>query len=68
MKDVCQGCDWRAPDTCRVCHQESDTTTATVMTVWCMECGHFIRENDGKGQVGESHGLCADCLEAWMAR
>jgi hypothetical protein len=38
------------------------------MTVWCMECGLFIKEIDGRGQVGESHGLHSECVETWIAR
>jgi len=29
----------------------------TIITQWCMQCGLFIAEVDGEGEVGESHGL-----------
>jgi hypothetical protein len=36
-------------------------STSTVMEVYCWGCGKFLREIDGKGKEGRSHGLCQCC-------
>ena len=33
----------------------------TVLRVICAYCGRFIREKDGDGVEGESHGICPEC-------
>lgn len=35
----------------------------TKLRVFCAWCGEFIREIDGGGQSGESHGICDKCLK-----
>jgi len=35
----------------------------TKMLVYCAWCGKFLREIDGKGQTGASHGICEECLK-----
>lgn len=34
----------------------------TKLTVLCAWCGAFIREIDGQGNSGESHGICDKCF------
>jgi hypothetical protein len=36
---------------------------ATIIKVVCQFCAAFIREKDGKGVSGTSHGICAKCLK-----
>ena len=38
----------------------------TILKVVCMYCGRHIEDKDGEGVEGISHGLCMECLEAWL--
>ncbi len=31
--------------------------------VWCAWCGKYLRSIDGKGQSGDSHGMCPECYK-----
>ena len=33
----------------------------TIIIVMCAWCGNKIKEIDGKGECGISHGMCKDC-------
>ena len=39
-----------------------------IITQWCMHCHLFIREIDGDGVAGASHGLHKECIEPWLAK
>ena len=39
----------------------------TRIDVYCMMCHELIETKPGYGVEGDSHGVCDECLAAWVA-
>ena len=39
----------------------------TRIDVYCMLCGRYLGSKPGEGIAGVSHGVCDECLAAWVA-
>lgn len=36
------------------------------INVYCMMCGAYLGSKPGEGVSGDSHGICEECLAAWV--
>lgn len=59
---------WGMSEELRMRNVEFGMKEGTVITVVCAYCEDFMKEKDGRGVTGVSHGVCEPCFEKFKQK